>query len=406
MFEIDATAKGTIAVAEMLAKATANGATTIIGGGDSACAVKKAGVASKVSHVSTGGGASLEYLEGKVLPGVEALSGGQPDSPAPRARYSARMIFTRRRFHLLAASAAVTAGRDWHRRGLGGRPGQTGGQVGRHPRRAVLQLPGSPAGRGHRGHGFAGAGHLRAVAGAPGTAADQEGRQRSSRKRRSARPCASGGWRRRCIISRRSAAKFAQAKVGICAYNYSFKADFTDAEIDRGFDMARALGAPAITASAQQDVVPRVAAAARKHRMPVAMHNHSEIHPNEFATPADFEKAMLGPGRERITVNLDIGHFTAANFDAVAFLQKHHRRITTLHIKDRKRDQGALTPFGEGDAPIRQVLTLLRDRRWNIPANIEYEYPGADTGPGGEALPGLLPERPGQLARRHGQRFG
>jgi phosphoglycerate kinase len=74
VFEIDATAKGTMAVAELLAKATANGATTVIGGGDSASAVKKAGVSSKVSHVSTGGGASLEYLEGKVLPGVEALS--------------------------------------------------------------------------------------------------------------------------------------------------------------------------------------------------------------------------------------------------------------------------------------------------------------------------------------------
>ena len=74
VFEIDDTAKGTYAIANALAEATARGATTVIGGGDSASAIHKAGVADNVSHVSTGGGASLELMEGKVLPGVAALT--------------------------------------------------------------------------------------------------------------------------------------------------------------------------------------------------------------------------------------------------------------------------------------------------------------------------------------------
>jgi sugar phosphate isomerase/epimerase len=142
--------------------------------------------------------------------------------------------------------------------------------------------------------------------------------------------------------------------------------------------MARALGVKVLTASSQVTTAKRIDPYAKKAKIRVGMHNHSNIRPNEFATPENFAEATSGTS-EYIAINLDIGHFTAANFDALEFLKQHHDRIVTLHLKDRKRNQGDNVVFGEGDTPIKAVLAALRQNKWSIPANIEYEYRGADT---------------------------
>jgi len=172
--------------------------------------------------------------------------------------------------------------------------------------------------------------------------------------------------------------KFESAKIVIRAFNYSFNDSFTEPEIDRGFEMARALGAEFITASSTLSSAKRVVPFAEKHKMVVAMHNHSNIKdPNEFATPESFAAALALSKYFRI--NLDIGHFTAANFDAVAYIRQHHANITNLHVKDRQRDQGPNVEWGTGQAPIKEVLQLLKQNKWPIAAYLEYEYKGAGT---------------------------
>jgi sugar phosphate isomerase/epimerase len=108
------------------------------------------------------------------------------------------------------------------------------------------------------------------------------------------------------------------------------------------------------------------------------LHGHSNTRdPNEFSSPDTFQKALAMSPYFRI--NLDIGHFSAAGFDPVAFISEHHQHITHLHIKDRKKGDGPNMPLGEGDTPIKAVLVLLREKHYPIPALIEYEYKGTGT---------------------------
>src|SRR5262245_17935432 len=203
------------------------------------------------------------------------------------------------------------------------------------------------------------------------------GRGRTPEQAREARE-ALRTWRVSTPLDHFRGIKDAFGKIGgsIYAYNYSFGNDFSDEEIDRGFEHAKALGAEIITSSTNLTVAKRVVPFAEKHKMAVAVHNHSNTSdPNEFARPESFAAAMALS--KYFKVNLDIGHFTAANFDPIAYLREHHADITNLHLKDRKRDQGANTPWGTGDTMIKEVLALLKREKWPIRAYIEYEYQGA-----------------------------
>ncbi len=169
--------------------------------------------------------------------------------------------------------------------------------------------------------------------------------------------------------------KFDNAGIRLYAYNLSLSEKAPDQVIDRGFLMAKALGVGIITSSTTLPMAQRMIPFAEKHKMIVAFHGHSDTKdPNQFATPESFAKAMAMS--EQYRINLDIGHFTAAGYDAVDYIQQQHEKIVLLHLKDRKKNDGPNMPWGEGDTPIKQVLLLLKEKRYPIPAFIEYEYKG------------------------------
>jgi sugar phosphate isomerase/epimerase len=167
---------------------------------------------------------------------------------------------------------------------------------------------------------------------------------------------------------------FDEAGIRLQILCYNMPANIEDDEIEHAFRMARAFGVAAISSTSTVAVARRVAPFADKHKIIWGGHNHAEVNnPNEFASAQSLELVLSLS--QFFGVNLDIGHYTAGNQDAVAFIQKHHDRITNLHLKDRKRNNGPNVPWGQGDTPIREVLLLLRSNKYKFPANIELEYP-------------------------------
>jgi len=169
--------------------------------------------------------------------------------------------------------------------------------------------------------------------------------------------------------------KFSDAGVDVQLLCYNMQDSMKDEDIVYGFEMAKALGVKAMTTSTTLTMAKRIAPVADKYKMMVGYHGHDATHdPNQTATLESYD-TLMGYGKYN-GINLDIGHFTAAGYDPVAFIKQHHDKITNLHIKDRKKDHGPnVAVWGTGDTPIKDVLQLMEKEKYSFPANLEIEYP-------------------------------
>lgn len=139
-------------------------------------------------------------------------------------------------------------------------------------------------------------------------------------------------------------------------------------EVDYCFQVSKALGAKALSTEISVDGTKRIGQFADKHQLPIGYHGHGATTAAMFETAFSYAKYNFA--------NLDLGHFTAGqNVSPVAFIKQHHARLTHVHVKDRRLNNGPNVPFGQGDTPIKEVLQLMRANRWGFQATIEFEYP-------------------------------
>jgi sugar phosphate isomerase/epimerase len=164
---------------------------------------------------------------------------------------------------------------------------------------------------------------------------------------------------------------YQDAGVSIYAWKPSaLGANNTDVEIHYAFEVAKALGASHVTVEipGQAAQSRRLGKIARKHKIAVAYHGHLQ------QTFTAWDEAMKQSKYNRI--NIDIGHYVAAGYDPLPFLEAKQEKIDSIHLKDRQSKENGQQnlPWGQGDTPIDKALQLMRDKRYTFPGTIELEY--------------------------------
>jgi sugar phosphate isomerase/epimerase len=179
-------------------------------------------------------------------------------------------------------------------------------------------------------------------------------------------------WRATVSMDRFKAMRKMYNDAGVSIYAYkplALAINNTDEEIEYAFRAGRELGVTQITVEHpdNDDQTKRIGSFADKYKIRVGYHAHTQ------ATPTLWDTAMSQS--EYNCINLDIGHYVAGNSASpVPFIEKNHARITSIHLKDRKFNNGPNTAWGQGDTPIKEVLELMRKNHYKFPATIELEY--------------------------------
>jgi len=160
----------------------------------------------------------------------------------------------------------------------------------------------------------------------------------------------------------------AGVSIHIIKYGNIGDGKMSDEQVDRCFQVAKVLGARGITRELSDAAARRLGPIADRHGIVVGFHNHTQLKPDTY------DGDILSHGK-CLGINLDIGHYVAGTSQSpMPLVEKHQKRILSLHLKDRKKNNGPNMPFGEGDTPVAEVLQYMKKNRLTFPADIELEY--------------------------------
>jgi sugar phosphate isomerase/epimerase len=229
---------------------------------------------------------------------------------------------------------------------------------------------------GNTAEAFAGAPHTSTEPMAPFRGNPGGGRPEltpEQKEERAARAKEVAEWRAKVSMDKFEQIRKMYNAAGVTIYAYkpnAFGANNSDAEVEYGVRAAKALGATHVTLEMPTDPAQtkRLSDIAGKHKILVAYHGH------EQQTPTMWDEALAQSRYNAL--NCDLGHYTAAGYNALELVQAKYDRIASAHLKDRQNPANgkANLPWGTGDTPIPAILQLMRKNKYTFPGTVELEY--------------------------------